>query len=736
MKILMALMGLEIGGAETHVVELSKALKNKGHDITVASNGGVYQAELEAYGIKHVKVPLHSKKPWLFIKSYSRLKKLFDTEDYDIVHAHARIPAYICGLLAKKYSFRFVTTAHWVFKITPLWKKLANWGEKTIAVSDDIKDYLIENYSVWSDNISTTINGIDTHKFSKNTDWSDIKEEFALSDDKYRILYVSRMDEDRSAVAYMVAEAMPEILRIRPNAELIIVGDGNDFSRLKAHTDEINKKIGHNAIILTGARVDINKFVASADVFVGVSRSALEAMAVGIPVIIAGNEGYIGIFDETKYQISYDTNYCCRGCEASTTEIVQRDLLKLATMNKDELEKIADYNKKVIYEQYSADRMAQDYQDMYDSFSPVRHSQTSDIIINGYYGYKNTGDDALLQAMLDSIKKENPDAHITVLSASPKETALRYSVNSINRYNLIKVVKAMKKAKLFISGGGSLLQDVTSTKSLVYYTEMIKLAKRSGLKIMIYANGFGPINKQSNLERVKKALSSADYISVREPASREAILSLLPELDIKISADPAFSLTKANEKWSSKLCEKLGFTEDKKYFAVSVRDWQYNDSKIVSTLSDYCSHIHNQYGFIPVFITMQSSKDISIIGKIRERLNCEALTVNNITAKELLSVMERMKFAVGMRLHFLIFSVIAATPSIGLSYDPKINALLEYIGLSNPFDTSNLSLEELIGKTRELIENSEEISTQLKLISSKMSEMNKLDAKITKELIS
>ena len=314
MKILMALMGLEIGGAETHVVELSKALKNMGHEIVVTSNGGVYQKELEDYGIRHIKLPLHSKMPHRFLKSYFMLKKVFDNEHFDIVHAHARIPAYICGLLAKKYSFRYVTTAHWVFKITPLWKRLANWGEKTIAVSDDIKEYLIKNYGIWSDNISTTINGIDTKKFFKDTDWSDIKKEFGLQDDKYRILYVSRMDDTRSAVAFMTASAMPEILKIKPNAELVIVGDGNDFERLKAHTDAINAQIGHKAIILTGGRIDINKFVASADAFVGVSRSALEAMATGIPVIIAGNEGYIGIFSEEKFKVSYDTNYCCRGC--------------------------------------------------------------------------------------------------------------------------------------------------------------------------------------------------------------------------------------------------------------------------------------------------------------------------------------------------------------------------------------------------------------------------------------
>lgn len=724
----MTLMGLDIGGAETHVVELSKSLKKKGYDIVVASNGGVYQKELEDFGIRHIKIPLHSKKPWLFFTSYFKLSNLLKKEKFDIVHAHARIPAFICGLLAKQHSFRFVTTAHWVFKITPLWKRLANWGEKTIAVSDDIKAYLIENYGLWSDNISTTINGIDTEKFSKNTDWNDIKEEFELDSDKYRILYVSRMDTDRSAVAYMVAEAMPEIIKNKPNAELVIVGDGNDYERLKAYTDDINKKIGHKAIKLTGARVDINKFVAASDVFVGVSRSALEAMAAGIPVVIAGNEGYIGIFDESKFGISYETNYCCRGCVSASTDLIRTDLLKLIGLNKQELKQISDYNKQIIEKFYSADKMAQDYADMYSSLTPIEHYKHGSIVINGYYGYKNTGDDALLQAMVENIRSFDPDAKITVLSASPKETSYRYSVNSIHRYNIFRLLKEIKHASLFISGGGSLLQDVTSTKSLIYYTELISLAKRHGSKVMIYANGFGPISKIGNVPRIKKALSLADHISMREEESVNAIKKLLPDIDVEITADPAFSLSPTNKQWSEKLLSNLGINKSSGYFAISLRDWQLNDCNIVEKISDFCSAIHDKYGLTPVFVTMQSSKDSAIIERVIKKLSFDSVTVPKCTAKELLSVLQAMTFCVGMRLHFLIFSVIAATPTIGISYDPKINSLLKYIGIEAPLDSTALDVTDLLAKVDHIIKNKEDISNKLRIKAEEMRIKNRIDA--------
>ena len=138
MKILMVLMGLDIGGAETHVVELSKELAARGHKITVASNGGVFVAELETAGIVHIKLPLNSRRIKSLTASYFGLKRVIKSGSFDLVHAHARIPAFICGLLQKSLKFKLITTAHWVFKTGPLLNLMTNWGQRTIAVSDEI----------------------------------------------------------------------------------------------------------------------------------------------------------------------------------------------------------------------------------------------------------------------------------------------------------------------------------------------------------------------------------------------------------------------------------------------------------------------------------------------------------------------------------------------------------------------------------------------------------------------
>ena len=115
MKILMATMGLDIGGAETHIVELSKQLKAMGYDVIVASNGGIYVPEIQAAGIRHYQVPMHRRDVGCMLRSRKLLSRIIWEEKPDIVHAHARIPAFLCGTLRRRLKFPFVTTAHWVF---------------------------------------------------------------------------------------------------------------------------------------------------------------------------------------------------------------------------------------------------------------------------------------------------------------------------------------------------------------------------------------------------------------------------------------------------------------------------------------------------------------------------------------------------------------------------------------------------------------------------------------------
>ena len=107
MKIMMATMALDIGGAETHIVELTKELCREGHEVIVVSNGGVYVPEIEGAGAKHYDAPLHRRAVGEMMTARKILKEIISREKPDVVHAHARIPAMLCGQLAKTMHFPF-----------------------------------------------------------------------------------------------------------------------------------------------------------------------------------------------------------------------------------------------------------------------------------------------------------------------------------------------------------------------------------------------------------------------------------------------------------------------------------------------------------------------------------------------------------------------------------------------------------------------------------------------------
>jgi polysaccharide pyruvyl transferase CsaB len=680
-------MQMDIGGVETHVLELSKEMKRRGHDITVVSNGGVFEKELADSGIPHIKLPLHNKRPKNIKIAYSGLKELIKNGNFDLVHCHARIPAFLCGLLHKKLKFRFVTSAHWVFKVDWLLKLITNWGERTIAVSNDIRRYLIDNYKISSKNIVTTVNGIDTGKFSPETDFSDIAKEFSYDKKKLRIVYISRIDLDRSAVAFNLINIAEKLHKRHKNIEIVIVGGGNDYERLKETVTQVNKKIGKNIIITTGSRTDINKFIASTDVFVGVSRSVLEAMSSEKAVVIAGNEGFIGNLPDDNYMTAVATNFCCRGCPKTDDATLLADITKLLGLTREKRSEIGKNNRGIILEHYSAKKMADDHIGLYNDLLLYNPYKRDEVILSGYYGFNNSGDDAILKMILRGIrdrcsqsdKGETPNrVGITVFSNRPAEVRRIYKVNSVNRWNIFSVTKALKHSKLFISGGGSVIQDATSTKSLVYYLSLIIIAKMFHNKVMLYANGIGPVNKSRNKRWTKNVLNKADIITLREDDSRDVLNELgVVRPQTVITCDPVIGITEIDRDEVESLLYRYGLI-GKKYILVSLRECKalptfYNDLK--SSLKS----IKEKHGCELVFIPMQFPDDVEINKKYAA--DTGSVYINKrLTAEMCIGFAEKSEIAVSMRLHLIIYAFTAGVSSVGINYDPKIESVMRYFG--------------------------------------------------------
>lgn len=753
MKVLMATMQLEIGGAETHIVELSKALKRRGIDVYVASSGGVYEKELSDAGIEHIYVPLSGKNPKDLLTAYKTLKNIIIDKKIDVVHGHARIPCFILNLIRKTVKFRFVTTAHWVFSLKFPYKHLSKWGDRSLAVSDDIKSYLIDNYGVNSDNIRITINGIDTNKFSKDTDYSEIAQEFDLTEDKRRIVYVSRMDTDRSLIAHKLIEIAPELNKEIDNLEILIVGGGNDFNNVKNKADLVNESLKKSLIKYSGSRTDINKFVASGDIFVGVSRAALEAMAAEKPSIIAGNEGYIGIFDESKLSVSIDTNFCCRGCSQSSTELLKNDILELMNMPSEDLNTLGSYSKDVINNYYSIETMADDAMKMYVSIIknenindvdtsefddidkyiyPLNSSKNYDVMISGYYGFDNSGDDSILNAIVNNLKDLKPDINILALSNNPQQTSSIYGINSIHRFDIINIFRKLKNTSLLISGGGSLIQDITSDKSLAYYLAIIKLAQMRKVNVMLYANGIGPIQNKHNYKKICKSLDKVNLITLREESSKHELQKIgVNNPNILVTADPAFTLEPISLEKTDNILNQIGLGSEKDYISISVRPWKTLDKEFENVIAGIADYVKDKYGYETLFIPMQCPKDLEISRRIiRKTKTTGFMAPENLTPSEMLGITKKAKLILGMRLHALIYAAATSTPIIGLIYDPKINAIMKQINQKYALSVEDINPVTLKRYVDEVLDNRDIIVKDLMESTSSAIEMAKHTAKL------
>ncbi len=731
-NILLSLMQLNIGGAETHVVELAKELKRRGYNPIVTSNGGVYTKELEAAGIKHYAVPLQNKNPLNVIKAKRMLEKIIKDEKIDIVHSHARIPSFILGRLHKKMKFPFVTTAHWVFTTKYGLKYITDWGEKCVAVSEDIKTYLMDNYKIPSGDIQVTINGIDTEKFSPDTDCSDIRAEFGIGEGDFVISYVSRMDESRSLAAKQLIDAVLKLITDIPNLKVIIVGDGDDFETVKAKTESVNKSAGRKVISLAGARTDINKFAGVCDLFVGVSRAALEAMAAEKAVIIAGNEGYIGLFDESVLGVGIDTNFCCRGCRESSTELIYKDILKFVHMSAEEQKHLGEYGRELIKRDYSVARMAQDSIRVYD----WALAKKKEILISGYYGFKNSGDDALLKAIIKDLKTHKESPNIVVLSANPKETEKLYRVKAINRLNLLKISKHMKNAEMLISGGGTLIQDGTSTKSLLYYLAIIKMALNRNMKVMLYSNGVGPLKREFNIDITRKLLNRVNLITLRDKDSEETLRKIgITEPEIIVTADPVFGLDCADEESGRALLKAAGVPDGVRVLGVSVRKWSDNCRGFEEAIAKACDSICEKYGFYTVFIPMQREKDTPISESIMRRMKSKASVIGGrCSVEEMTSIFKNLDLCIGMRLHSLIYSAAEGVPLIGLAYDPKIVSFMEYTHQNLYLDVRKLDAEKLIAMADKCVTDYDSIKDELKDYCKHLKELSEKNGSLAIEL--
>lgn len=292
------------------------------------------------------------------------------------------------------------------------------------------------------------------------------------------------------------------------------------------------------------------------------------------------------------------------------------------------------------------------------------------ILVSGYYGFGNLGDEAILAAMIYSLRQSGVPVKITVLSHNPELTGRMFAVDAVSRTSLPQIYREIADCDVLVSGGGSLLQDVTGWKSIPYYLFLAFWAQLWGKKTVFYAQGIGPINYRMNKIITKKVLQNADHISVRDPQSAAVLERMKLQNQIQETVDPVF-VFRNEDLPRIDLTEILSIKENHRLVGVAVRPWEGN--QYLEVLARGLNSLAQKTGAYPVLIPMNYDKDLQISQKLASRLDVEHEILDQFHDPcRLLAFFSELDFLVGVRLHSLIFAAFNQVPFVGLSYDPKV----------------------------------------------------------------
>lgn len=318
------------------------------------------------------------------------------------------------------------------------------------------------------------------------------------------------------------------------------------------------------------------------------------------------------------------------------------------------------------------------------------------IVLSGYYGFDNAGDEALLLAISSSIKRLNPDSELVVFSGNPTKTARLHNMRAVYYMNPWAVIRELWQADLLISGGGSIFQDVTSSRSLFYYISVVVLARLFMKPVVFYAQGVGPVRRPFNRWLLGRVANRVNLITLRDQASRDFLLQLgVCRPPLKVTADPVFAL-KTSTLEIEGILALFPFLRNNsiKKVGVAVRHW--------SALEGYQNELAlvldelQGKGYEIIFIPMDYPQDIRESEKVLAFMEHPArLLKHNLTTAQHLAVISQLDLMIGMRLHALIFAASCGIPFAGISYDPKIDAFLNLFGLQ-PLPTGAKDMIEQI----------------------------------------
>ena len=309
------------------------------------------------------------------------------------------------------------------------------------------------------------------------------------------------------------------------------------------------------------------------------------------------------------------------------------------------------------------------------------------LVISGYYGFGNVGDEAILRVLVEELKARFRDSNrganveIVVLSAAPAETARRYGVRAVDRWSPFQIIRELRGASGFILGGGGLIQDRTSRRSAFYYLSLIALARRAGCPVFLVGQGLGPLRSAALYRWARRLLRGVEFAVVRDEPSATLLRRWgLPPERLAVGGDltwllrpRAASLPPSDEK------------EEGAFVAVALKGPRRRRERrrlgaFQEALAAQLDRLHRERNVSPVFLVFHPREDRPLAEGVAARMRGARdpliVTASGVDVREVLACVGRAWALVGMRLHALIFSALMKRPFVALGDEPKLESFL------------------------------------------------------------
>ena len=702
MKVITLISGGDSGGAKTHVHSLLQNLTRTIDVTMVCFMEGPFAQEARELGIPTVVLPGRN-----LLRTYRTLKRMILEGGYQIIHCHGARGNMMGALLRRATGLPVVTTVHSDYRLDYLGRPFSRLSYGTIntialrlldyriGVSDAMTDLLISR-GFDPDKLFTIYNGIDftprTPALSRAAYWEKVGLE---ADENSVVVGIAARLNPVKDIGTLV-RGFARAHQTCPKLRLLIAGDGEQMDMLKKLSAELGVE---RQVCFAGWITDTDSFYHAIDINTLTSLSETfpysltEGARAALPTVASRVGGVPYLIEHGIHGLLF---------EAGDAEGLARCLVSLArdpTLREHLGQRLYQRAKADFSLESTLERQLTIYRTILRRQERKKNlrGRRDGALVCGAYGRGNAGDDAILEAIVTELRQIDPDLPIWVLSRNPDDTRLTYRVNSIYTFAFPRFLRRMGKTRLYINGGGSLMQDVTSHRSLWFYLFTISAAKRLGCQVMMYGCGIGPIHSPANRRRAAKVLQkSVDAITLRDTHSREELEDMgVTNPEIILSADPTVILPAAPEQVVDGILESQGIDPRGRYIGFALRPWPGFEEKaaLFGAAADYA---YEKYGLTPVFLPIERRLDVGAARLAAQHMKAPHYILPETGSSDhTIGLFARMQVVVSMRLHALVFAAGQGVPLVGVVYDQKISSFLSYIGQDLYTDLDAVTVEAL-----------------------------------------